>query len=838
MKRILLAAALLAASIGGAQAQFALPGMPQAAKPEPKPAPAPPPAAPVPALTKAQAEAALDVLRDDARRAQVIAVLQALVQTAPATAPAAGPAAPAAGGATTPAPGAAAKPGGAPGVETGNLPIPLAPDSLGAEVLVGASQRLSQLSAAVVRTARTVTDFPLLSRWVVHLVTDPETREALLSAAWKLAVVMAAGIAVEYGVTFVLRRPARMLEERAPAGPESAPIDPEDPSDAPAEPRRGMIAAETAAERRRRPSALTLLRRLPFVLGHFVLDLLPILGFVAVTYILLGTALGAEATTRLVILAILNAYLLCRVVTCVARLILAPDTPRLRLFHISEPAAQYLLRWSWRIAIVAVYGYALTEVGLLFGLYRAAHDALLKLVALTVHVFAVVIVLQTRGWVAGLIRARPGATGMVAALRNRFAGRWHFFAIFYIVALWLVWAFEVPDGFSRLLRFFIETVCILALGRLLGILAVGSVDRLLVVSPEMSSRYPGLQARARSYHPIVRAAVSTIMISLTVMVLFEAWGIDSLSWFETGALGGRMVSALGIIAITLLASLATWEAVNAAIQQHLDRLARESQFARSARIRTLLPMIRTTLLVAIGTFASLMVLSEIGVNIAPLLAGAGVIGLAIGFGSQKLVQDIITGLFLLLENAMQVGDVVSLGGLSGTVENLSIRTIRLRALDGAVHIVPFSAVTTVTNMTKDFGYALVDVSVGLNEEPDGVIEVVREVARKMRKEPRWESALRDDLEVLGVEKFIDLAWVLRIRIKTLPGQRWAVARELNKRIKVTFDEKAIESPFTSHIALSTIPGPAPAAPAGTPPPPTSPTGNETAVAAMAAAGQP
>jgi small-conductance mechanosensitive channel len=218
-------------------------------------------------------------------------------------------------------------------------------------------------------------------------------------------------------------------------------------------------------------------------------------------------------------------------------------------------------------------------------------------------------------------------------------------------------------------------------------------------------------------------------------------------------------------------------------------------------------MIRTTLLVAIGTFAGLTILSEIGVNIAPLLAGAGVIGLAIGFGSQKLVQDIITGLFLLLENAMQVGDVVSLGGLSGTVENLSIRTIRLRALDGAVHIVPFSAVTTVTNMTKDFGYALLDVSVGLNEEPDGVIDVVRDVARKMRKEPRWESALRDDLEVMGVEKFIDLAWVLRVRIKTLPGQRWAVARELNKRIKMTFDEKAIESPFTSHIALSTIPGP-------------------------------
>jgi small-conductance mechanosensitive channel len=767
----LLAASLAMDTGHPAHAQLGLPSIP-------KPAPAPSPAPAVPALTRAQAEAALDVLRDDTKRAQVIAVLEALAKTAPAG----GPAAPA---------------GGAPGIETGHLPIPLAPNSLGAQMIVGASTRLAELSATIVATARTVTDFPLLSRWVVHLATDPQTRAALFDAAWKLAVVMAAGLALEFGVTRLLRRPARALEAHAPAG--GAQSDPAASDDAPRD--------EPADPPRRRPSALTLLRRLPFVLARFALDVLPVLAFMALTYALTGTELGAENTTRLVILAVLNAYVLCRLTTCIARLLLAPDAPRLRLFHIPDPAARQTLRWIRRIAVVAIFGYALTEVGLLFGLYRVAHDALLKIVALVVHIFLVVIVLQTRGWVAGLIRARPEARGFVAVVRNRLARIWHHFAIFYIVALWLVWAFEVPDGFSRLLRFFIATVAIIALGRLLGILAVGAVDRALTLSPALSSRYPSLQARARGYHPIARATVSTVIVGLTVVALFEAWGFDSLSWFHAGALGGRMLSALGVIAMTLLTSLLAWEAINAAIHQHLDRLARESQLARSARIRTLLPMIRTTLLVAIGTFAGLTILSEIGVNIAPLLAGAGVIGLAIGFGSQKLVQDIITGLFLLLENAMQVGDVVSLGGLSGTVENLSIRTIRLRALDGAVHIVPFSAVTTVTNMTKDFGYALLDVSVGLNEEPDGVIDVVRDVARKMRKEPRWESALRDDLEVMGVEKFIDLAWVLRVRIKTLPGQRWAVARELNKRIKMTFDEKAIESPFTSHLALSTIPGP-------------------------------
>ncbi len=322
--------------------------------------------------------------------------------------------------------------------------------------------------------------------------------------------------------------------------------------------------------------------------------------------------------------------------------------------------------------------------------------------------------------------------------------------------------------------------------------------------------------RARRYQPLGHALITGGITAVAVVALFQAWGINAFSWFSEGALGGHIVSALSTVGTTLAIALAVWEAANIAIQYHLAALARDAQTARSARLCTLLPMLRTTLLVGICTVAGLTVLSQIGVNTAPLLAGAGVIGLAIGFGSQKLVQDIITGLFLLLENTMQVGDVVSLGGLSGTVEALSIRTIRLRALDGSVHIVPFSAVTTVTNQTRDFGYAVVDVSVGLNEDPGRIADLVREVAREMRREPRWESAIRDALDVMGVEKFIDNAVVLRTRIKTVAAQRWAVGRELNRRIKARFDELAVESPWTSNRVLGTLPATPPAAPAPVP----------------------
>ncbi len=168
---------------------------------------------------------------------------------------------------------------------------------------------------------------------------------------------------------------------------------------------------------------------------------------------------------------------------------------------------------------------------------------------------------------------------------------------------------------------------------------------------------------------------------------------------------------------------------------------------------------------------------------APLIAGAGVVGLAIGFGSQTLVRDIITGIFLLLEDAVTVGDTVTVGGLSGTVEQLSIRSIRLRAVDGSIHIVPFSSVSTVTNQTRDFGYAVVDVALDYSVDTDKAVMVLRQVGEAMRDDEAWAPQLLAPLEVIGVDKMSDMGVFVRARIMTPPARRWAVGRELNRRIK-------------------------------------------------------
>ena len=749
------------------------------------------------------------VLKDDARRAEMIAVLETLAAAGPHAAAGPASAAQAAAGSPAAAPARADK-----------LAIPLAPDSLGAQLLVGASEHLEALSSEVGDTVRTLTNFTLLERWVKALAADPESRAELLDASWKLLVVAAVALLVEVAVGRLIRRPRRALMRfSSPSATTDATTEAITSPPALASPPKPDHVLATQRRSARRARTLATVRRVPLTLGRLLLDLLPVLTMAAVGYGLLGTRLGEPNTTKLVILALLNAYVLCRLVIMVARAVLSPDAPGLRLLPIDDQMSATALRWLRRVAIVALFGYALTEAALLLGLYRVAHDALLKLVALAVHLMLVVVVLQNRAPVARLIRADPDDFRMAAALRNRLAAVWHIIVIFYIVALWVVWALDVPGGFAKLLLVFVSTTLIVNLARVLSILLVAWLDHAVALDAPSGGRSTGFDATGldatgfggvvRRYLPALRTLLEAAIGLSAFVVLMEIWGLDSLSWFRSDALGGRLLAAVLTSATTIAIGLLIWEASNIAVQNHLARLAREGQPARSARLRTLLPMLRTTLLVAISLFAGLTVLSQIGVNIAPLLAGAGVVGLAIGFGSQKLVQDIITGLFLLLENTMQVGDVVTLGGLTGTVENLSIRVIRLRALDGAVHIVPFSAVTTVTNLTRDFAYAMLDVSVGLNEEPDRIGEVITALAETLRTEQRWAAAITDDMEIMGVERFIDTAWVLRCRIKTVPSQRWAVSRELNRRLKYRFDELAIESPFTSYRALSAPPPPPP-----------------------------
>ena len=757
---------------------FALFAFPALAQTNAPPKAAPQPTQGVEGLTPDQAKRALETLQDDNKRTQMIDTLRAIANATPQ-----GQGAP---------PAAESKPS-----------IPLTADSLGAQLLLTVSEQVSAISREIADIARTVTRFPAFYYWIVRTANDPSAYQQLLDIAWKLLLVFGCAFAAEWLVFRIVKRPISLLESRVPQAARApaqtlAIADP--PSSA------ADVTAEPARQRRRLSLARAwqVLVRLPFVLGHLALELLPVFAFVGVATLLLGTQIGDRPIVKLVILAVVNAYALLRGLICAVRALAGPYG----LFQVRAETAAYIEIWARRIVTVGVAGIALANVALLLGLHRSGYAALLRLVMLVVHLFIVVIILQCRGQVAQAIRAPAGRNGAAARLRNHLAGLWHYLAIALDLALWAVWALNIRNGYALLLQYFVGTLVVVLIARLATIVVLSLIDRGFRINPDIQQRFPGLEIRANRYLPLLRKIIAGGIGFIGFVAVLEVWGVNAIVWFYGGQIGSRLLSALATVGIAALAAAAIWEISNALMDRQINALSREGHYARAARLRTFQPMLRTALLCLIVAVVGLTALSEVGVNVAPLLAGAGIVGIAIGFGSQKLVQDLITGLFLLLENTVQVGDNVTVSGLSGTVENVSIRTIRLRAGDGSVHIVPFSAVTTLTNASRGAGNAAVSVNVSYKEDTDRAGEILKDIVADMRREPEYRQAIRGDLELWGVDKVDGSMASIVGQIRCTDSGRWPVQREFNRRMKRRFQEEGIQIASASQTILMQVPAPA------------------------------
>jgi len=225
------------------------------------------------------------------------------------------------------------------------------------------------------------------------------------------------------------------------------------------------------------------------------------------------------------------------------------------------------------------------------------------------------------------------------------------------------------------------------------------------------------------------------------------------------------------------------------------------QAEQKKRTETLARLLRTTASIAVMSIAALMAVHELGVDIVPILTGAGIAGLAVGFGAQYLVRDLIAGFFLILENQVRLGDVAVINGKSGLVEAIGLRTIVLRDFDGRVHIFPNGAITELSNLTKDYSYYVIDLGVAYKENVDRVMQALKEVGAELEKDPAYAAKILAPLEVVGVDAFGDSAVILKLRIKTVPREQWNVGRELRRRIKNAFDAQGIEIPYP-HLAVT------------------------------------
>lgn len=494
----------------------------------------------------------------------------------------------------------------------------------------------------------------------------------------------------------------------------------------------------------------------------------------------------------------LNAFLLVEMGKVVLRGILSPRYANLRFAPMSDETAAYWYFWSSRLVSLLGYGALLVVPIINAAVSFAVGHSVLILLVVTALVITMLIILQSRDAVAEALRARHqrDPSDVIGRIEAMAAGIWHWLAIAYVVALFVVWVTRPTDALQFMLMATLNSVVAIVIGVLVMAFISRAITGGMRVPADLRAKLPLLEDRLNAFVPSILRVVRVLVVIAVLISIAQSWQfMDFLSW-AASEVGRDVVGRLASAAFVVLMAMAVWLALSSFVEYRLNPAVGTIPTARE---RTLLALLRNALTIALVVIASMLTLAELGVNIAPLLAGAGVLGLAIGFGAQKLVQDIITGAFIQFENAMNEGDVVTAGGTTGVVEKLTVRSVGLRDVSGTYHLIPFSSVDMVSNFMKDFAFHVAEIGVAYRED-------ITEVRRLMHRaydilaQGEHASAILEPLDIQGVVSLGDSAVVVRGRIKTRPGMQWAVGRAYTEIVKQVLDEAGVEIPFP-HMTL-------------------------------------
>jgi small-conductance mechanosensitive channel len=581
-----------------------------------------------------------------------------------------------------------------------------------------------------------------------------------------------------------------------------------------------LFALYTAAARRRITSSAPSgwIAKIGALAMRALLDLTAIIIFIVAAVILFFLFLDRTAGQRVLLAAYLAGLVFVQGAYLVLRFFLAPRTPALRFLPLSDETALYLHHWLMALTFVICMGNVTTGVIRLAGATELTVIKSWMVGALIAVGIIIWMILQRRKQAAtAFSQGLPESS-----LRYRLAQKWHHFAIFAVLLLLaagigsMILGTASGQGTLTLLiiplYFLLDWILRLMLEAAFGIVdqpqeqpvpAAATSDgpeddgeteaaQPFAGEPSKDEEATGGRLDLNRMKGPLRTALRLSLAALLFFWILDIWNVDL-------PIGEELVRTLMEILVVVLICYVAWGLINAAIQRRMrDEMPEEEEEqeeggAGGSRIATLLLLLRKFMLVVIIVMASLIVLSALGVNIGPLIAGAGVFGLAIGFGAQTLVKDIISGVFFLMDDAFRVGDYLEVAGTKGSVEHISLRSLRLRNPRGMVYFIPFGDISTVTNLSRDYVIMKLDFRVRYDTDVEKIRKVIKKkVYRPIMENPVLGPKLLEPIKSQGVREMDDSAMIMRVKYKTKPGDQFEIRKEVYRLMQESFKEEGIE----------------------------------------------
>ena len=556
---------------------------------------------------------------------------------------------------------------------------------------------------------------------------------------------------------------------------------------------RWRDALRTRASEGPLSDAIRLLMRAAIEVGY-------VLVFGAVGLALFFAFWQGHETRRMLLLGLLGTIVVTRIVFALADFLLAPSHPARRLLPLDDVTAATLTRTVTAVAAIAGLGIALRHTYAAAGADVAVSEAVALILGLAIVAICIAAIWRVRKPIGDLIRRAGGnspITGWIADL-------WAFAAIVYVLSIFSGRVWETITGAEAG-----RGEGILSLAILVAIpVADYALSRMLTatVSSPQAAGPSILRQLVASYEPVLRRVIHILLIVVAVLALAELWDLDLFSMAQR-SLGGQIASSLLGIGLVLLIGYITWEIARTAIDRRLAEETKVPEGTATSRLRTLLPLLRVFIALTLVVMTALSVLAALGVNILPLLAGAGIVGVAIGFGSQTLVKDIVSGAFFLMDDAFRVGEYIEVGDAKGTVEKITVRAVFLRHHRGALNVLPYGQIARLRNTSRDWMIMTLDFPLALETDLRKVKKIIKAVGELVAADPELGPALLSPLKSQGVIATDESSLTLRVKYMVRrPGdEAFLIRRMAYENILKAFKDQGIE--FASRrVAVYVPPG--------------------------------